>query len=357
MIFKRIENWFKKIEKYLFSYKDGYFVFPYISNTPELLVEGLKNMPFTNFDKSKNIISCNNPFMKGEFRYQEIEEGLWMTVTNLEFKVNIHTKTDFDNEKSDYFFLSFSNYENNAIQHKMLINNKEVASGSWTLYNPNTKIEAYHSKGTKGIYYNFSIHKDWIMKNLMIREGAMKREISKLMENQESFLIFEDAMQEANHYVKKIWEMINKDNMKYLNKLQLKIITLEIINLFFVKIQLKTRENSSKIYKKSNRKAFSTIENAINKHLKSGFPGIEHFAALVNMSPSQLKVKFKEEYKKTLFQYFKEKQMEMAFQILKNSNEQIKNVAIIFGYESPSKFSKGFKKYFGYLPSQILKNE
>jgi transcriptional regulator GlxA family with amidase domain len=46
----------------------------------------------------------------------------------------------------------------------------------------------------------------------------------------------------------------------------------------------------------------------------------------------------------------------LAMEMIKNSDVQIKNVAMATGYEDSSKFSATFKKQFGKLPSEVRNN-
>ncbi|OOV20778.1 hypothetical protein BXU10_08645 [Flavobacterium sp. LM4] len=71
------------------------------------------------------------------------------------------------------------------------------------------------------------------------------------------------------------------------------------------------------------------------------------------MSPSKLKMDFKSVYGTSILQYNIEKKMELALQLLLNTNMQIKYIAQEVGYESHSKFSAAFKKKYGKLPSEL----
>jgi AraC-like DNA-binding protein len=90
-------------------------------------------------------------------------------------------------------------------------------------------------------------------------------------------------------------------------------------------------------------------------NLTEGFSGIEAIAKQVNMSESKLKAIFKGVYGQSIFQYFKEKQMVLAMQLLKNPEAQIKNIAASLSYENPGKFTAAFKKYHHILPSEVSK--
>ena len=358
MPLKRVKKWIKKFEKYIFYYKDGYFVLPYLTNTPELMVDSLVNMPFSNHVPQENAIFTNTPFAEGVLRYQEVENGLWLLVSELEFKANVQTKSVYDNEGSDYFFLAFSIYQN-AVKPKleMKINHISVTSNSWSIYRPGVSIDAFHQKGTKGIFFNFCFNKKWVETNLLGRNDPAEILIQKILDAELGYLSWEGLVPEAEGFALNIWNCLSRNPDVIFSKLQLKIQTLEILTLFFTKIHLKDSEKNNQFVVKSDRELLQKVEKYLMENRVGEFPGIEKLASLVCMSPSKLKTNFKSTFGNSIFQYFKEKQMELAFQMLQDPEVQVKNVAAILGYENPSKFSIAFKKVHKVLPSDVLKSK
>jgi AraC-like DNA-binding protein len=59
---------------------------------------------------------------------------------------------------------------------------------------------------------------------------------------------------------------------------------------------------------------------------------------------------------KAIFQYFQEKQMLLARELLKTEDVRVKELAQKFGYENAGKFSQAYKKHFAMLPSEQLKS-
>jgi AraC-like DNA-binding protein len=97
-------------------------------------------------------------------------------------------------------------------------------------------------------------------------------------------------------------------------------------------------------------------ERIITDNISSFFPGIQNIADEVNMSSTKLKTFFKAVYGTSMLQYLIEKKMVLAMEMLVNSDEQIKNIAVATGHENGSKFSSNFKKQYGKLPSQVRNN-
>lgn len=355
MPLKRVIKWIKKFEKYFFYYKDGYFVLPYLTNTPQLMVESLKSMPFVTHDAEKEVMYSNTPFTQGQLRYQEIEDGLWLIVSELEFKVNVHTKAVYDDYGSDYYFLAFSIYENPMTSTlDMLINNKEVKSNSWAMYKPGIPIEAFHIKGTKGLFFNFSFNRKWIEANFLDKETTTKHLIQKILDSEQGYLTWDGLMTDAQPHAFDIWKSLSSGTKQTFNKLKVKIQTLEILTIFFSKVFEKDiRPNDMLAFSLNEEEPVLKIEKYLVQNLMYEFPGIDFLADKANVSPSKLKVNFKKVFGQSLYQYFRTKQMELAMQMLKEEQVQIKYVSSYFGYENPSKFSLAFKKVNKILPSEV----
>lgn len=355
MPLKRVIKWIKKFEKYFFYYKDGYFVLPYLSNSPQLMVESLKNMPFVSHDTDRKVMYSKTPFTEGLLRYQEIEEGLWLIVSELEFKVNVHTKAVYDDFGSDYYFLAFSIYDNPVTPKlDMKINNMELKNNSWAMYKPGIPIDAFHAKGTKGLFFNFSFNRKWIETNFLDKEPPSKLLFQKVLDTEPGYLTWDGLMKDAQPHALDIWKSLSGDTYQAFSKLKVKIQTLEILTIFFSKVYEEDKKTEKwKGFAVNDDEPALKIEQYLVQNLMKHFPGIDFLAESVNVSPSKLKVNFKKVFGQSIYQYFRTKQMELAMIMLKEDHVQVKNVSSYFGYENASKFSLAFKKVHQILPSEV----
>lgn len=354
MPLKRVLQWLKKFEKYLFYYEDGFFVLPYLNNTPALMVESFRSMPFVSQDPKRNILYSNNPFTKGVLHYYEVEAGLWLLVSELEFKANVRTKAVYDNVPSDYYFLAFSMFENpTAPGLEININNQKIKNNSWAIYRPGVSIDAFHLKGTKGLFFNFAFSQKWVNENFSIEGFSDEFILQKLLKNELGYLSWEGLLQDANLYALEIWKGFSEQSEQLFSKLKLKINTLAVLKRFLEKIET-NQEGILGTQDELGAVSIKKIEQILLENLKNGFPGIEVLAEKINMSPSKLKSNFKKTFKMPPFQFYRNEQMKLAMKMLIDGEVQIKNVALYFGYENPSKFSNAFKKVHGMLPSEVL---
>ncbi len=128
------------------------------------MIESLIKMPVTKHSKQEQAIYSKTPFMDGVMHYREIEEGLWLIVTDMNFKANVHSRAIYMNDKSDYYFLAFTTYTNEVKLQNTVINKISFPSKNWSLFRPGTEIDAFHFKGTKGLFFNFAFGANGINK-------------------------------------------------------------------------------------------------------------------------------------------------------------------------------------------------
>jgi AraC-like DNA-binding protein len=148
-----------------------------------------------------------------------------------------------------------------------------------------------------------------------------------------------------------LWQNLENGKREHFETMALKNQTTKIITDFFKSLfEAKTIKN----YLPLNNADYANVaraEKTILQNLNNPFLGVENIAKEVNLSPTKLKMIFKSVYGFSMLQYHKEKNMLLAFQLVKNAELQIKNIAHATGFESSSKFTAAFKKRFGVLPS------
>jgi AraC-like DNA-binding protein len=95
------------------------------------------------------------------------------------------------------------------------------------------------------------------------------------------------------------------------------------------------------------------VENHLVNNLCGKFPGIEFLADQYGLSPTALKIEFKRQFGKPVYQYFQARQMALTRILLQEQEIRIKELAYMLGYESLGKFSAAFAKHHGVLPSEL----
>lgn len=310
-------------------------------------------MPFCKYNKLEDSIYSNNIFTNGVIRFRELEDDFWVLVTDITFKANVKTRAIADGENDDYYFLSFLMYKTVVPLHGTSINNIVIPSLSWSLFKSGSEISAYHYKGTNGLLFNFIFSKEWLEKNLSISLLPDESPLKQLFNNKTEFTSWENLVPEAEVLAKEIWENLKKIDDRHFNTLQIKIQTLNIITQFFNSFKKSSLIEQATSVSESDKRSIKKAEKIINDHLSSIFPGIDFIAKSVHLSPTKLKSCFKTVYGTSILQYYKEKKMLLAMEMIKNSEEAIKTISKTLGYENGSKFSAAFKQQFGVLPSEV----
>jgi len=346
-------KWSDFVEKNLFTSKEDFFVLPYLANTPKIMINSFFENTIANHYEKEQVISSDNSFFKAVLRYRTIEEGLWFLSTSISLKENILAKSFYDsNIQSDYYTLTFSifEYEFPLINNK--IDSKKLLSKCWTFSKPNTRVETYFHKGTSGSFCNIIFSKKWASENIFKYCGLDSEVILKFLNSETGFLNFLDIVPKITSNLKEIDKVLKADIIGKINIEALKNPINTLIYSFFEEVVNENRIQNYTPLKNEDYASLAQAEKIILQNLSKTFIGVEQIAEMVHISPTKLKANFKMVYGLSLLQYYKQKNVQLAEQLIKNSEIPIKHIATITGYQTASKFAATFKKYTGKLPSE-----
>lgn len=96
-------------------------------------------------------------------------------------------------------------------------------------------------------------------------------------------------------------------------------------------------------------------EAILKAHLEANLPTVNIIAQQVSLSESTLKRHFKIVFGKSLYEYYLEKKMQLAKNLLQEQPLTVYQAASRLGYEKVSNFIWIFKKHHGYSPGTIKK--
>jgi two-component system response regulator YesN len=95
----------------------------------------------------------------------------------------------------------------------------------------------------------------------------------------------------------------------------------------------------------------------IEKHFSDPELQIADISKELLVNQTYLRKMFKDEYQMTISDYITKYRMEKAKEMIKKENSKLSYISYEVGYNDTSYFSKCFKKYFGYLPSDIINKQ
>lgn len=109
--------------------------------------------------------------------------------------------------------------------------------------------------------------------------------------------------------------------------------------------------------KEKDLDALKSIVEILSDTQLDKFPSIESLSKIAMMSTTKLKTRFKQIYGMKLYEFYNRNRLEQAREMLKTGEFSVKQVGINIGFSNLSNFAKAFKKEFGILPKEVLKNK
>ncbi|HVS96242.1 MAG TPA: helix-turn-helix transcriptional regulator [Puia sp.] len=120
-----------------------------------------------------------------------------------------------------------------------------------------------------------------------------------------------------------------------------------------------TYSPNGKTWVKSKEKDLQALKNIVqilSDRQLGQFPSIDALSRTAMMSSTKLKTRFKQIYGMKLYEFYNRNRLEQAREMLRTGNYSVKQVGINIGFSNLSNFAKAFRKEFGLLPREVLKN-
>lgn len=349
-----LKKWIRKLRKLIFTYEDGFFIFPIFASDPESIIYGFQHTPMLKYYPEKQLASSRTPFMDGDAYFQKIEKGLWVICTNVHFKKNVCFRNiHYPDRKSDFYTLSLdkSNLVKNTLEFQ---NGEEVKMNSyyWRLLKPDAISMDYHYKETSSQVISIYAHKDWFQSNILANESFNKGASAWFEDPNQEILFLPQSSLIRTVSVNSIFDLFEKQDEGKVNMLELRSSILSLMNAFISELNKSGVKGLHSMKPKDEARIIRAAQ-MLKENIYNGFPSIEKIAKEVGVSETKLKKEFKAFFGKTLFQFFSETQMDVAECHLKESKESIKSIANRLGYNHPGKFTAAFKKIKKISPSEI----
>lgn len=109
--------------------------------------------------------------------------------------------------------------------------------------------------------------------------------------------------------------------------------------------------------KEKDLDALKSVVQILSDTQLTEFPSIESLSRTAMMSSTKLKTRFKQLYGMKLYEFYNRNRLEQAREMLRTGDFSVKQVGINIGFSNLSNFAKAFKKEFGILPKEVLKNK
>ncbi|WET01801.1 AraC family transcriptional regulator [Flavobacterium sp. YJ01] len=346
-----IENWPKHIQKYLFLLKDGFFQFPYLSNSPQIMIDSILKLPIIKHFPLKNRIDFNTSLCSAKMYYREFEKGFWLITFYMTLRENIMALSSYDKSKSsDYYLLTFSIFE-----YQFPLGNGDfltLLSTCWTISKPNTEISSYFYKGSDGKFFTIAMTKEWVKNNFTSKKFKERKAILNFLNGEKGSYTWLDISSKAHEIAADLSQLLESEKNEESDIALMRKKIMKLMTNFFDNAFNDSRITDNISLSNIDYLNVSKAERIILQHLNLPFIGIEFIAKEVNMSATKLKSNFKAVFGFSMLQYHKEKNLVLAMQLIEKSGFNIQEIAAITGYDSAGRFASSFKKRFGKLPSE-----
>jgi AraC-like DNA-binding protein len=338
------EKWIERLKLFTFKYKDGFFELSFISDSPELMLESLKSMPFCSFDGSLNKITARSMFIEAEVYAECLSDGLVLVYTDARYKKNIIYNQVFQKgTQSQSYSINYFLTEIEPLKGKTIIEDVHFDGRLWTFVKPKSKIKNYHFAGSQSISVNLFFSEEWFIKFSKLNFKEHKRSMDFIQSTASVITSKCIPLEQTDSFLKMIAHAMH--NLSGVERKQILDQCAHQMLLQFDKDCLQEISNQASFaISNSDRIKLNEIEQLLNAAVYHKFPGIDQLAKKVSFSPTKLKYLFKQVYGVTLMQYFTTLKMKLAYETISKMPSQINEIATLYGYENASKFAASFKK-------------
>lgn len=340
-----LNKWYSSIKRLLFKYKNGFFELPIMSNSPETIIDGVAKMPFVKHLPDQKYFGTNNPFMKVDAHYKEIEEGLWTIHSNAHYYENVNYIQHKNKYiKSDYYLLFLELTQSKIALKNGLIDGVPYSNISWVFLKPNSSNTHCRFKESNTTSLSLFMSQKWVDKNLLQNKDFLNGSFNTFLQSNAKLIMFTENIQ--------AFEAFEDQSKKAFDTNSWNDFVIHFIDHFIQNDNIKNKnENLFKI-SEIHRRQILSAEQYLLDNINTSFIGIEELSQIVGLSPTKLKNDFKLVYGDTIFQFFRKKQLDAAKVIFQTKDVTVSQVAGFYGYSSSNKFSVAYKDYFGILPSE-----
>lgn len=352
-----IDKWYERLQSYLFKYKDGFFELPYLGNTPLLMIESFRRMPFIKHNEKLKMIVSKSPFVDATVKYHELNTDLILMYSVLYIKANVCFRSTFKKDiPNQYYCLTYNTNLEQDNTSKRIINGEHLENSSFQLLKPTVKIKTYHFNNAHFETFQLYFKEEWLLNFLTYCNVDNKRILEFIQSKHDSFII---TIEEDGFLPLFINEIKNHFLLNYTDRNAdfLHTKSQDFLNYFIEKSFNKSISSDYVFISNNDRLKLIEVEKILMEHLRSKFPGISSIAHQVGFSETKLKYLFKQLHQKTLLDYYQEQKMQAAYKMLAEKQLKVSEVANHFGYTNVSKFSAMFKAYHQSLPSQVNTQE
>ena len=158
-----------------------------------------------------------------------------------------------------------------------------------------------------------------------------------------------------SEYKRLLKDVTHREQQSAFEQLIIYNCVMQILERFFTRFYKKiTAEHKFVKASADELQRLKTVESEILKDFSYTPPNINQLSRIAAMSPSKLKLIFKEVFGMPVYQYYQKHRMQKGKAMLITQKYSIKQVAAQLGYTHVKDFNKAFQKHFDQFPEELL---
>lgn len=229
---------------------------------------------------------------------------------------------------------------------------------SWrVINNPSDKlIEEDISASTRTVWITLAFSKHYLknlINNLPEKEKAI---INTLFDKSKGELLYKEFPLDHNmNLITSNLISMNLHDSLHLSYSEAKISELACVAIDWI-LQNQVESTIPVKLRSRDKEAIKIAHEIIMKNL-SDLPTIREICMMIGMNRNKLHYGFKHIYNQSISQFIKETRLNLAYNLLLESDKSLIEIATEVGFTHQSSFSTSFRNQYGFSPNQLRKNQ
>jgi len=299
---------------------------------------------------------CDNGFTAGGHQEVSIRPGLWMSMINFFSDTPVCLEYEKQYPVIDFGFVISGGIKNRTVCSGCGPKQVRVKNGSSgvRMVNRQTGMFTIPGEAKQQILH---LHMTLPFFRSLVKQGGavLPLEMQEILKGGSpiEFIYIRPMTPDIQTVV---YQLLNTSSNAFPWPLYLEGKSLELLSLHLAALGLDPcRSSRGQFLNTDEKQKILKARDLLVSDLQSP-PSLEKLSKMTCMTPAKLQAGFKQAYGKSVFDYFREYRMQKAMQLLDETRTNVSQTAWQVGYTNVSHFSEAFKKRFGILPKQYLKN-
>jgi AraC-like DNA-binding protein len=284
---------------------------------------------------------------EGSIKVLDIEEGLQIRIWDCTFntELNIHRKTCENPADKTFTLVYYLTPGTFSLQGCPGANGtiNQLWNTVFMTSDAEFNVKIMPGKPMQCLSLNFT--PQWLQENIFVDVDFQDHFFQQQVIDTKPCTVFESINNNEKMVIANLFQ--NKYHQSF-GKFFFRSKALNLLTEFFLKMRRRiSSHRGTALY---HEQQIVHAEKKLMDNLHNGLPDIKVMASELMISESTLKRYFKKIYGKNIYEYYLEKKMIHARQLLDSRKSTVTEIAYTLGYEKVSQFITMFKRFYGIQP-------